>query len=507
MTTDSAGANSIAAGDQRLARAAFADRRSSGVLLHLTSLPDANVAGALGSAARRWIDLLAAAGFRVWQTLPIGPPGEDGSPYFSRSVHAGDVGLIDLADLQARGWIAGAIEAHSGEAIAAMRQRRLLEASITFDSRASAEDRAACRAFVEQNHHWLEDDALFVALKAEHQGNPWWRWDAKVRDRDPAALAQARERHRLATEQFCFEQFVFDLQWRSVRAYAHSRGVQLFGDIPIYVAHDSVETWAHRDNFLLDGEGMPKATAGVPPDYFSADGQMWGNPLYDWPRQRAQDFRWWEARIRTQLARFDVLRIDHFRGLESYWEIPAGARTAREGKWQPAAGAELLEHLNRAFRGLPLVAEDLGVITPEVAALRDRFGLPGMRILQFAFDGSPDNPYLPHNHVPAAVVYTGTHDNDTTVGWYATLDHNARQHVQRYLASDHQPDALIRAALASVARLAVLPLQDLLGLDSRARMNTPATLNGNWRWRFAWGQIPDNFSSHWRTMNGLYGRV
>ncbi len=482
------------------------DRRRAGVLLHLTSLPGRE-RGTLGAAAKRWIDLIADAGFTVWQMLPVGPPGEDGSPYFSRSVHAGHVGLIDLDDLAARGWVAPDAAPHAGETTAGLRQRKLLEALIGFENRADAACKSSFAAFLETHRDWLAEDALFLALRAEHQGAPWWEWQARLRDREPAALAQARDRHHAVIEQFVFEQFLFHVQWQDLRAHARARGVRLFGDIPIYVAHDSVEVWAHRENFRLDAQGLPVAAAGVPPDYFSADGQMWGNPLYDWAHMRRSGFAWWDARIRTQLERFDLLRIDHFRGLESYWEIPSQARTAREGSWRPAEGAALLAHLQETLRPLPLVAEDLGVITPEVAALRDRFALPGMRILQFAFDGSADNPYLPHNHVPNSIVYTGTHDNDTTAGWYSALEPQARRHVDEYFAGGQQPQALIRAALGSVARLAVVPLQDLIGLGSEARMNTPATTNGNWHWTFDWPQLGDDFVARWRQLNALYGRT
>src|SRR5215510_5211405 len=396
------------------------DRRRAGVLLHVTSLPHAGDSGVLGAPARRFIDLLADSGFTVWQTLPVGPAGDDGSPYFSRSVHAGFTALVDLDDLVARGWARADARPHPDEKPLAVRKRKLLEALIGFENVASEVERNEYQAFIER-HAWLAEDALFMALRAEHQGRPWWEWSLPLRDREPAALAAARARHRAAIEQFVFEQYLFHVQWSALRAHARERGVLLFGDLPIYVAHDSVEVWAHRDNFLLDAGGAPLAVAGVPPDYFSADGQLWGNPLYDWSHMRADGFRWWVARLATQLERFDLLRIDHFRGLESYWEVPASARTARDGHWRPAEGAALLHRCAEVFGALPIVAEDLGVITDEVVALREQFSLPGMRILQFAFDGSPDNPYLPQNHVPNTVVYTGTHDNDTTVGWYETL--------------------------------------------------------------------------------------
>ncbi len=482
--------------------------RRSGVLLHLASLPGVERRGALGEPARRFIDLLADSGFSVWQMLPVGPVDDDRSPYFSRSVHAGDAALIDLGELAAAGLIRDE-SPHPKEPPAHFRKRRLLEALIGFENQADRRARADYEAFVDAHRSWLLDDGVFVAVKAEHHGNPWWQWQPALRDREPRALAEAHERHRAAIEQFVFEQYLFHRQWQGFRARARERGVRLFGDIPIYVAHDSVETWAHRENFRLDAAGRPLAIAGVPPDYFSADGQLWGTPLYDWQRMQGDDFSWWIARLATQLERFDLLRIDHFRGLESYWEIPAGASTARVGQWQPAAGAALLERVREVFGRLPLVAEDLGVITPEVEQMRRRFDLPGMRILQFAFDGTSANPYLPHNHETRSVVYTGTHDNDTTLGWWRAIDANVRKHVLAYLGCRPEEvlPALTRAALASVAELAILPLQDLLSLGSEARMNTPGTTSGNWRWSFEWDQIPADFAVHWRHMNLLYGRA
>jgi 4-alpha-glucanotransferase len=482
--------------------------RRAGVLLHLTSLPAASSQGALGEDARRFIDLLADSGFSVWQMLPVGPVDEDRSPYFSRSVHAGDPGLIDLRELVSAGWITPSAP-HPHESLAHFRRRRLLEALIGFENRADTAARAEYERFVELHRGWLLDDGLFLALKAEHQGEPWWQWRADVRNRQDTALAAAHERHRAAVEQFVFEQYLFDRQWQALRAHAQARGVALFGDIPIYVAHDSVETWAHRENFQLDAHGQPLAVAGVPPDYFAADGQLWGNPLYDWRAMQLDHFSWWMTRLATQLERFDLLRIDHFRGLESYWEVPARAASARAGVWQPAAGAALLERAREHFGRLPFVAEDLGVITPAVEQLRRRFDLPGMRILQFAFDGSPANPYLPHNHQPRTVVYTGTHDNDTTLGWFGRLDANARAHALDYLGCGTEAvvPAMVRAALGSVAELAILPLQDLLALGSDARMNTPGTTSGNWRWSFEWDQLPSDFIARWSHMNRLYGRA
>lgn len=484
------------------------ERRAAGVLLHLTSLPGAHTGGALGEAARRWIDLTADSGFTVWQMLPVGPVDDSGSPYYSLSVHAGNVALIDLGELAVAGLVREDAT-HAGEPPAHFRKRKLLEALIGFENRADEARRADYAAFIAAHRSWLLDDGLFLALKAEHQGRPWWEWRGELRDREPRAIEQAHERHHAAVEQFVFEQYLFHRQWQAMRGRAHERGVQLFGDIPIYVAHDSVEVWAHRENFQLDAGGQPLAVAGVPPDYFSADGQLWGNPLYDWERMQRDGFSWWVRRLRTQLERFDRLRIDHFRGLESFWEVPAGSSTARSGHWRKAAGAALLERLRQTCGGLPFVAEDLGVITPEVERLRRRFELPGMRVLQFAFGDSASNPYLPHNHDRRTVVYTGTHDNDTTLGWYRSLDDQQRTRVHEYLGCgpDGVVHAMIRAALTSVAELAVVPLQDLLGLGAEARMNTPGTTHGNWRWSFEWSGIPADFAARWRHMNQLYGRA
>ncbi len=485
------------------------DRRRAGVLLHPTSLPGAQSGGALGANARRFVDLIADSGFSVWQMLPVGPVDADRSPYFSRSVHAGNVDLIDLDELATRGWTHAEAAPHPGEAAAHFRARKLLEALIGFENQADRDTRQAFASFLAAHRHWLIDDGLFLALKAQHQGRPWWQWQPELRDRTPAAIADAQRRHAASIEQFAFEQYLFHCQWQALRAHARARGVLLFGDVQIYVAHDSVEVWAHRENFQLDAAGQPVGISGVPPDYFSVDGQVWGNPLYNWPVQERDGFKWWIARFATQLERFDLLRIDHFRGLESYWAIPAGATTGRDGEWRPAPGEKLLRSLQSGLGGLPVIAEDLGVITPEVERLRDAFDLPGMRILQFAFDGTPTNPYLPHNHIRNCVVYTGTHDNDTTRGWNDSLDASTRQHVADYYgtATDHVPQALIRSALASVAKMAVLPLQDLLGLDSRARMNTPATTTGNWSWSFSWEQLPPQFATDWQRLNVRYGRA
>jgi 4-alpha-glucanotransferase len=452
------------------------ERRRSGVLLHPTALAAEGAAGsgALGPAARSFIDWLAAAGYGVWQVLPLGPTGADASPYRARSDHAGDPRLIDR-----------------GEAP---------------DAAAERDDFERFRAHAAG---WLEDYVLFEALAAAQGGAPWWEWPAPLRHRDPKALAAARGTLARELERRRIEQWVFERQWTATRVYAATRGVLLFGDLPIYVAPDSAETWAAREQFQLDADGRPRAVAGVPPDYFSADGQLWGNPLYDWEQGRRDGFAFWRARLARQLERFDLVRIDHFRGLAAHWAVPAGAAIARGGQWMPTPGAELLTALRAALGTLPLVAEDLGVITPDVDELRHAFDLPGMRVLHFGFDGSPRNPHLPHNYTRHAVAYTGTHDNDTTLGWYRTLDAATRARVDAYLdcRPEDMPLALVRAVLASVAELAIVPAADLLGLGTEARFNTPGTVDGNWCWRLPSAGLTAVLAERHARLNWQYGRL
>lgn len=475
------------------------DRRA-GLLLHPTSLPAATGQGDPGSGAFRFIDFLSECGFSVWQTLPLGPTHADHSPYQCLSVHAGNVDLISLDDLVSRGWL----EANDGGV-----PECLVQAGKRFKAAAGEDDRRAFSDFRDQHAAWLDDYALYQAIRHAQGETAWLQWPPALRNRHKSALSRFRKTHAGEIEQACFEQFVFFMQWRAVRDYAHNRGIALFGDIPIFVAHDSADVWANRSLFSLDRAGQMNVVAGVPPDYFSASGQRWGNPLYRWDKIQADDFSWWVERLRTQLALFDIIRLDHFRGFEKYWEIPATEETAINGRWVEAPGAALFEKLRDVFGDLPLVAEDLGTITPEVDALRHRFGLPGMKILQFAFDGGSDNPYLPHNHEPHSVVYTGTHDNDTTRGWYESRDENGKWAVNEYLGNpaEAMPWPLIRAALASVARLAILPLQDILALGSGHRMNMPGTAGDNWSWKFDWAEVPPDLAGRMRHLIQLYGRI
>ncbi|MFZ0006728.1 MAG: 4-alpha-glucanotransferase [Steroidobacteraceae bacterium] len=443
------------------------DRRRAGVLLPLSALE-----APLGRGGRAFVDWLASAGFAVWQMLPVGPAGADGSPFWTRADCAGDPALLDPAELP---------------------------------------DPAAPReaAFLEASAPWLADYALFEALTRAHAGAPFWSWPQGLRDREPQALAAARTRLAAEVALVEREQHGFYVQWHRLRDHAHSRGVRLFGDMPFYVAPSSVETWAHRELFALGASGEPAVVSGVPPDYFTQLGQLWGNPVYDWDAARRSGFEWWRARVRGQLARFDLLRLDHFRALVAYWAVPAGAPDARGGAWHDTPGEELLRRLREELGDLPLVAEDLGLITPDVVALRKTLGLPGMRVLQFAFDGDPRNPHLPYMHEHDNVAYTGTHDNDTTRGWYERLDAGTRERVDLYLraGAEAMPETLLRAALGSVAGLAVIPAQDLLGLGSEARLNTPGTAAGNWSWKLPPGALTAELARRYARLNDCFGRA
>lgn len=484
------------------------ERRRAGILLHPTSLPGSVGNGELGIEAYRFVDFLADCDVGLWQMLPLGPTHSDLSPYQCFSVHAGNTRLISLQRLVEAGWLDDA-SLDPQQDIPAQRKVRLTAAHNGFLRHADDELRAALEAFIEQHANWLDNFALYQALRDEFNGLAWFDWPGSLRDRDPAALEEARRRLASAIEQVQFEQFLFFRQWQDLRHYANEHSVLLFGDIPIFVAYDSAEVWADRQWFELDAQGGLKVVAGVPPDYFSETGQRWGNPHYDWKALAEDGYRWWLERVRTQLELFDLLRIDHFRGFEAYWEINAASDTAIDGRWVPGPGADFFEALRREFGKLPLVAEDLGVITPEVTALRRQFDLPGMKILQFAFDGSSGNPYLPHNHEPLSVVYTGTHDNNTTLGWYEELSGEQRAFIHRYLGleDDSMPWMLVRTALASVARLAVLPMQDVLALDAAHRMNIPGIAEGNWQWRFEWEQLRPEFGEQLRDWVQLYGRA
>jgi len=477
------------------------EKRRSGLILHPTSLPGPGNVGRIGTAALRFLDWLEEAGFSVWQFLPVNPPQADGSPYACISAFAGDTRLIDPESMVRKGWLrSAATRAPVGQALS--------EARLALESSSGA----GCdeyHAFCETQSDWLEDFALFVVIKRLQGNRPWWTWPAPLLHRDPRRLEQLRAETAEALDAVRFGQFVFFEQWNELRQEANGRDILLLGDMPIFVAHDSADVWANRENFDLDKAGQPRTVAGVPPDYFSETGQRWGNPQYRWDYMAESGYGWWLRRIAWALEGLDALRIDHFRGFEAYWSIPAEEPTAIGGEWKPGPGAGFFDALLKHFGELPLLAEDLGVITPEVTALRKRFGMPGMKILQFAFDGSEDNPYLPENHEELGVVYTGTHDNDTTVGWFESLPQDTRARVLDRLGETDSamPWALIRAAMQSPVRLAVIPMQDALGLDGRHRMNTPGTSEGNWRWRFAWENIPPERAGELRRMNEAADRI
>jgi 4-alpha-glucanotransferase len=503
--------------------------RAAGVLCHVTCLPGRYGIGDLGQAAHQFVDWLASAGQGVWQMLPLGPPGYGESPYQSFSAFAGNPLLVGLDKLAEEGWLSKSElddapqfedAAVDFEKVRPFRRQCLARAHQAFLGQATNAQKIAFEEFCGEQGWWLDDYVKFAALKEAHQDRPWTNWthDASSRTRstsenDASELTAAEEFER-------FVQFQFHSQWRDLQAHARTRGIRLMGDVPIFVAHDSADVWAHQDLFYLDELGQPTVVAGVPPDYFSETGQLWGNPLYRWDRMERDGYSWWRQRLGFALRQFDLVRLDHFRGFESYWEIPAGAPTAAHGRWVPGPGAKFFRQLAAELGELPIVAEDLGVITAAVDALRDGLGLPGMRILQFAFGEDAKGPeYRPHNYPRHCVVYTGTHDNDTTVGWFesgagAGTTRTARQVAEErrfalaYIGTDGRQIHwdMIRLALGSVADTAIVPLQDVLGLGTGARMNLPGTARGNWRWRFTEEMLPPEATSRLAEMTAIYDR-
>jgi len=488
------------------------DRRRSGVLLHPTSLPGPYEIGVLGDAAYRFIDFLQETGFSLWQTLPLGPTHSDGSPYQSLSVHAGNPLLIDLQWIVDKGWLEET-DFHNCLADVFSRSKCILIAFNAFHKLCEHDKyHTECinfQQFVDEQSFWLDDYALYCALKKEYQHKSWLDWPEAIKNRQKKALNDAKKIHKIDIFYFQFEQYLFFSQWLSLKEYANNKGIYLFGDLPIFVAHDSADVWSQRRFFKLDKEGRSEVVAGVPPDYFSATGQRWGNPHYQWDVIERNKFGWWVDRIKTQQLLFDLVRIDHFRGFEASWEIPAEEETAMNGQWVKSPGEKLLKALYKAYPELSLVAEDLGIITDEVDNLRMQFNLPGMKILQFAFSGESSNPYLPHNHQVNSVVYTGTHDNDTTLSWLNTLNDDEKQMIRQYFNFPYDPlnQVLMSRTMASVSKLAILPLQDLMHQGEGHRMNTPGTVEGNWQWRFNWEQLTDEVRMQARQMNTLYGRI
>ncbi|HYX47978.1 MAG TPA: 4-alpha-glucanotransferase [Sphingomicrobium sp.] len=470
--------------------------RAGGVLLHITCLPSPYGIGDLGPGAFEWIDRLCEAGQRWWQALPLGPTGFANSPYQSLSSFAGNWLLISPARLIEDGLLsendcaAHSFPAHTVDYDQIVRfKHRLLEVAWSnFNAGARPDLQAPYESFRLENAHWLDDYATFRALKAKYDGSYYLEWPSELVQRRPSVLAQTHRELAPQIDQVCFAQFLLFRQADQLKQYGRNKGIRLIGDLPFFVSPDSSDVWTHPELFMLDEQCRPRFVAGVPPDYFSAEGQHWGNPVYDWEALRRSGYSWCIDRLRALLAHVDVIRLDHFRGFAAAWHIPAGEATARAGHWVPGPGAEYFSTVQKALGGLPFIAEDLGLITPDVHALRDQFHLPGTKILQFAFDGHSDNPYLPENYTADAVVYTGTHDNDTTRGWFETLQPNQRQEVWSYLKrrpgeSSEIAWELIRLAWSSVAALAIAPLQDVLNLGTEARMNVPGRVEGNWVWR------------------------
>jgi len=494
--------------------------RASGILLHPTSLPGPNGIGELGSEALELVDFLVAAGQRIWQVLPLGPTGYGNSPYASYSAFAGNPLMLSLDTLVEQGLLARSdlkpprwrrADQVDFDRVRAYKEPLLRKAFQAFQADGGAVDQGRLLSWCKhgQTAQWIDEYAYFMAIKSDQGDKAWTEWPAELARREPDALRRVGEELEEAIWYHRFLQWQFDRQWDGVRLYANRHGVDVMGDIPIYVDGDSADVWGNPELFHLDQGGRGYVVAGVPPDYFSETGQRWGNPLYRWDVMAQQGYRWWIERIRVMFSRVDRLRIDHFRGFEAYWEIPAGEETAIKGRWVKGPSERLFEALERSLGVLPIVAEDLGVITPEVNALRDRFGFPGMKILQFAFGSGADNAYLPHNHVENCVVYSGTHDNDTSAGWFRQSEKALQAEVCDYLGATRRDVvwSMVRAAMASVASTCVVPAQDILGLGSSGRMNTPSEAEGNWNWRLTTDALNDKLAQKLRKMALLYGRI
>ncbi|MEZ4224351.1 MAG: 4-alpha-glucanotransferase [Polyangiaceae bacterium] len=497
-------------------------KRRAGILAHLTSLPGPHGHGDLGPSAFAFADFLHAAGQTVWQMLPVSPPGFGGSPYDSPSTIAGSAWLVSL-DVLKRDGLLTARELATPKALAgrerllasqAFREERLRRAHARYLTRRTKAEQRRFDQFVQAQDAWLRDHSLFAALKLAHGGAPWTEWDAALRTRNPAALRRAQAAHDSEVAYRHWVQFEFDAQWRNLAEYCRERGILLLGDVPMFVAHDGADTWAHQALFRLDRQGRRKVLAGVPPDAFSDEGQLWGNPVYDWPAMQRDGFEWWVTRFSRGLQLFDALRLDHFIGFRRCYEVAADAKDARVGQFRRVPGEALFDRLRERLGGLPFLAEDLGIVTDEVVRLRRHLELPGMRVLQFAFGDPAGSDYLPHRFETQTAVYTGTHDNDTTRGWYRTLARTdegkqEKRRVDAYVGPSPEPieQKLMRAAYASVAALAIVPLQDVLGLGNSARMNVPGTSKGNWQWRCERRDLSPARAARLKSLARTYERV
>ena len=489
--------------------------RSSGVLLHISSLPGEDGIGSLGKDAFQFVDFLAQTKQKIWQILPLGPVGYGNSPYQCYSAFAGNPMFIDIQQLVSDRLISRKSVADQNFKTKVVEFERVGEWKATLFKEAFSGFRKnfdrykeEYHTFMQHNSWWLDDYALFRSLKTKYGETVWNTWAKELVTRDKQVLHEAFKELHAEIDFHRFLQFVFFRQWFKLKSYANSKGIKIIGDIPLYVSLDSVDVWANQDIFLLDGDSRPTQVGGVPPDYFSETGQLWGNPVFDWERVAERDFDWWLARIHFNLRMFDQVRVDHFRGLESFWSIPAKEETAIIGKWLPAKGHELFRKLKEQLGTLEVIAEDLGIITPEVERLRDDFDLPGMKVLQFAFGSDASNANLPHNYSSNFLVYTGTHDNDTSLGWFNSIDKKERKLLHRYVAGSGKQFVrnFMETAWASAAHTAIAPMQDVLGLDTDARMNTPGVPAGNWNWRFTWSQIRSNHKLFLKQITEKYNR-
>jgi 4-alpha-glucanotransferase len=493
-------------------------KRSSGILMHPTSLPGPYGIGDIGSQAHRWVEFLSTAGCGLWQVLPLGPTGYADSPYQCFSSFAGNPMLIGLGALLKEDLLhpddlfdhppfsEGRVD--FGELIP-WKNGVLDRSFIRYQHTHSAKLAAEMEEFRTEQAAWLENFAIFMALKEAHGGAPWPTWEKPLRDRQVEALSSACKQLEVAIQRQIYRQFLFYRQWAQLRMLAHEKNIQIIGDIPIFVAHDSADVWSNPDLFFLDESGMPSVVAGVPPDYFSPTGQLWGNPLYRWKVHASTGYSWWLERIRKTLRMVDIVRIDHFRGFAGYWEIPGTAKTAEIGRWVPGPGKDFFHSIRQSLGDLPIIAEDLGVITPDVVELRETFNLPGMKIFQFAFDNNPDDPFLPHNYPENCVVYTGTHDNDTVRGWYQRVPEKEKAFYRQYLDRDGSQVNwdMIRGVWSSVAIFGLAPMQDFLNLDNKARMNYPGNPSGNWMWRMTDQAQSPELQAKIKELNYLYSRL
>lgn len=490
-------------------------KRLSGVLLHPSSLPGKFGIGSLGAEACKFVDWLSESGQKVWQILPLGPTDWSHSPYQAYSAFAGNPDLIDLELLVKEGYLSsGQLTSPPGFSTGKINYKtvlpyreKLLKTAFEQFSASGGFDTLSYRQFWDQQWWWLESWSLFDACRNNLPGADWTEWDEPLQLREETALLDYYTRYKETVQFNRFLQYLFFGQWFSLKKYANEKGISILGDIPLYVAFNSSDVWSNRELFILDKKLQPTLVGGVPPDYFSKTGQLWGNPLYDWDKMKQHGYDWWMARIHFNLRMFDLVRIDHFRGLESFWAVPAGEKTAVNGSWMKANGDEMLQLLQQQIGSLPIVAEDLGLITEEVDQLRKKYDLPGMKVLQFAFSDEADNTHLPHNYTSDFVAYTGTHDNDTTTGWLQSLNKEEKQQVQSYLGTaDLDTWLLIRKVEESVAQLAIVPMQDILELASPARMNKPGTTKGNWLWRMNPALLKKKFSDRLLRLTKLYGR-